>query len=216
MSPNELEKLLIIGISGVTCGGKTTTATKLNNILPKSKVFTQDDYYRDVTDPNHIWISELNHINFDIVTSVDMERMHSDVLKYIEDNNFVPIGSKKRGVQKNGFHLNRFNSDFYHKIKKIDINILIVEGFSILNYKNWLHLFDLKYYFILDKEECYKRRIERVYEPPDCPGYFEKCAWPEHLKLKEEIHEMGKDVQYLENIGEDTIEKILADISEYV
>jgi nicotinamide/nicotinate riboside kinase len=68
-------KILIIGISGVTCGGKTTLAYKLNKMFPTSKLISQDDYFLDVDDPRHTWITELNHINFDILSSLDMEKM---------------------------------------------------------------------------------------------------------------------------------------------
>ncbi|KAJ8969151.1 hypothetical protein NQ314_001892 [Rhamnusium bicolor] len=101
---SELEgNLIIIGISGVTCGGKTTTATQLNNIFPNSKIFSQDDYFLDVEDPRHVWIPELNHINFDILTSLDMEKMHDDILKFIGDNNLKRVNHvDKFGFESNG------------------------------------------------------------------------------------------------------------------
>lgn len=218
MSVTKIQNILVIGISGVTCGGKTTTATELNNILPKSKIFTQDDYYRDINDSKHIWIPDLNHINFDIISSLDMDKMYADVIKYIEEHKFSTINNKNSSqMQKNGFYSNGFDSDLHQAFKKSNIFVIIIEGFSIFNYKSWLHLFDLKYYFELDKEECYKRRLQRVYEPPDVPGYFEKCVWPEHLKLKQEIKEFVKNVVHFQSGDKEVIVgKILNDIYEFL
>lgn len=214
MCGTECKKLLVIGISGITCGGKTTLVTKLHNILPESTVFTQDDYFRnDVNDPMHIWVPELNHINFDILSSLDMDKMMDDVLKFI-GNNFAQIPSKKAENFKNNIQSDNINN--LHEEIKSHIHVLIIEGFTIFNYKKWLSLFNLKYFLTLDKEECYKRRIKRVYDPPDCPGYFEKVAWPEYQKNKKEVEESVEDVKYFNNIGPNFVDKVLKDIAEYV
>lgn len=213
MSHKKVKRLLIIGISGVTCGGKTTTSTKLNKLL-QCKVFVQDDYYRDVTDSKHVWIEELNHINFDILSSLDMERMNEDILKFIADNNFVLMSKHNKKDIQNGFNTNTENG-MLEMLTHTDTSVLIIEGFSIFNYKPWLHLFNLKYYFTLDKKECYQRRINRIYDPPDCPGYFEKCVWPEYLKQKQDIDTSVGDIKYFEGTKEVIVE-ILADICEYL
>lgn len=211
MCETECKKLLVIGISGISCGGKTTLATQLHNILPKSTIFAQDDYFRDVNYPMHTWIPELNHINFDILSSLDMDKMMDDVLKFIEDN-FAQIPSKKTENYKNNIQSDNINN--LHEGIKSHIHILIIEGFTIFNYKKWLSLFNLKYFLTLDKEECYKRRLKRVYDPPDCPGYFEKVAWPEYQKNKKEVEESVEDVKYFNNIAANFVDKVLKDIAD--
>lgn len=213
MFDSECKKLLIVGISGVTCGGKTTIATQLHNALPKSTLFTQDTYFRDVDDPMHTWVPELNHINFDIISSLNMDKMMEDVLKFIEDNNFTKIPSKKTETFTSNLQLS--DKNLQDKIKN-HIHVIIIEGFTIFNYKKWLYLFSLKYFFTLNKEDCYKRRIKRVYEPPDCPGYFEKVVWPEYEKNKKEVEESVEDVRYFQNIPLNFVDTIFKDISEYV
>ncbi|KAJ8972784.1 hypothetical protein NQ317_009237 [Molorchus minor] len=209
------KNILIIGICGVTCGGKTTLATELNHILPSSKIFSQDDYYLDVSDCRHTFIPELNHINFDVLTSLDMERMHQDILKFISNNNLKPVGTKKKINLINGTGIKDLRKYVHDRVKKSELNVLIIEGFSILNYKPLLNLFNLKYYFTLSLEECKKRRDTRVYEPPDCPGYFEKCAWPEHLKQLDEVKMTITDVTYFTEHSRDIVEQILVDIVNY-
>lgn len=70
-------------------GGKTTTAHKLRSFLPNCKIITQDDYYFDNDNPRHKWIQELNHVNYDILTSLDMDKMHKDVLNILNNEKLV-------------------------------------------------------------------------------------------------------------------------------
>lgn len=210
------KKIVIIGISGVTCGGKTTVATQLKNVLPKCTIFSQDDYFRDETDPLHVWVPELNHINFDILSSVDMDKMFEDVLKFIKNNNFNPFSKKKDVFNEKAIHSSDSDKDVCYKIESDNIHIIIIEGFLIFNYQKWLNLFNLKYYFTLNKEECYKRRVNRVYEPPDCPGYFEKVAWPEYLTSMQVVKESVKDIKFVDNIEQNFFQVILNDLSKYV
>lgn len=206
--------VLIIGISGVTCGGKTTTSTKLTKLLPNAKLFSQDDYFLNVDDKRHTWIPELNHINFDILSSLDMERMHLDILNYIGDKKIMEINLDKINTQ-NGCSYHKAEENvlkLQRKLKDNDIGVVIVEGFSIFNYEPMLELFHLKYYFTLSRQECYKRRTQRVYEPPDCPGYFEKCVWPEHVKQLEEIRSTVDNVNYFNECVVKPEEKIITDI----
>ncbi|XP_060535302.1 nicotinamide riboside kinase 1 [Cylas formicarius] len=200
--------LLVIGISGVTCGGKTTTASEINKIFPGSKIFSQDDYFWPVNDPRHVWIPELNHINFDILSSLDMEGMYNDVRRYIGSNKT----SKTRKHTIN--YLNGTDCDLRKQCfeKTKDVRIVIVEGFCIFNYRPLTEVFDLKYYFTLDRDECYRRRVQRVYEPPDCPGYFERCAWVEHLKQLEEVQETVENVVYFNEKNKNPVDTILRDI----
>lgn len=209
--------LLIIGISGVTCGGKTTTATQLKEFLPNITVFSQDDYFLDVKDPRHTWIPELNHINFELITALDMEKMHKDILHFISVNNFKTVDHTDKIVfGTNGVQCATNNFNIVHdKMKELQLNILVIEGFSIFNYKPMENLFHLKYYFTLDEEECFNRRIKRVYEPPDCPGYFEKFVWPEHLDQLNEVKITVKDVKYFDGTSKNSADKILKDILLY-
>lgn len=205
------KKVLVVGISGVTCSGKTTTAMELKKILPDATDFCQDDYYWPVDSPKHVWIPELNHINFDIVESLDMEKMTQDVAEQIKEESckiLIPKESNPHLIH--CFASKKFEDLF--KIKESQAHIIIVEGFCIFNHPPLAEICDLKYYFTLEYEECYQRRIRRVYEPPDCPGFFEKCAWPEHLKQIAEVREKIRDVVYFDENSTNIVEKVLDDI----
>lgn len=96
-------------------------------------------------------------MNWEILTALDMKKMHEDVLKIIEAS-----GEGER-------------------------SILIVDGFSIFAYEPIWRLCHLKYFLTLTKEQCWERRKLRTYEPPDVPGYFEKVVWPEYSKQLAQI-----------------------------
>ncbi|XP_056633998.1 nicotinamide riboside kinase 1 [Diorhabda sublineata] len=203
----EEDLLIVIGISGVTCGGKTTTAQKLQNILPKTTIISQDLYFLEENDPRISWIPELNHANYDILSSLDMDKMFDDVSNFIQNDRFKRINNNFQS-------LNSITHDIGYiqdVLKTAKLNILIIEGFSIFNYKTLVPLCDLKYYFTLTKEECYRRRLLRIYEPPDCPGYFDKIAWPEHLQQLEEVRTTVDRVNYYSGTIDST-ENILKDI----
>lgn len=204
-------KLIVVGISGATCSGKTTIAKELHKILAHSRIFCQDDYYLPVGDPRHIWIPEVNHFNWDIVSSLDMERMTRDISEHLKESSQSPTETPKLQDAQAICYESEKRANLL-KINEHPCHIVIVEGFCIFNYEPLVDLCDLKYYFTLDFDECLKRRIQRVYEPPDVPGYFEKCVWPEHLKQLAEIKQNVSDVVYFNGNSSNQLELILKDI----
>lgn len=211
-----LQTWLVIGISGVTCGGKTTLASRLSKILPNSKIVSQDEYYLTEDDERHIWIPELNHINFDILSSLDMDRMLQEVKKIIDSEEKIKEtrtndGIKSRNERKEN-SLDEMKNDIISILRNKEIGVLIIEGFSIFSCRPIEKLCNLKYFLTLEKTECYSRRQKRVYEPPDCPGYFEKCVWPEHTKQLEYLQEYVKNVTYINGNVEDLIRIVLNDL----
>ncbi|KAF2904634.1 hypothetical protein ILUMI_01540 [Ignelater luminosus] len=215
------EKWLIIGVSGVTCGGKTTLSTELNKMIPSSIMISQDDYFLDVDDSRHTWIPELNHINFDITSSLDMDKMYNDIMNLIKTKENVYMNKDVCDTKTNSLsteltNVTELTKLLCKKVQEVNVRILILEGFCIFNHSPVADLCCLKYYFTLTRDECYKRRIKRVYEPPDCPGYFEKCVWPEYLNLLDEVKTTVKDVEYFDGTLPSPIEKVLLDIYSLV
>lgn len=157
---------LVIGISGATCSGKSTLANRIRDNFPKSVMVRQDDYFLPSNDPRHIRIPELNHLNWDLITGLDMQKMHSDVIKILQSRENDAVNSKK--------------------------TVLILDGFLLFQHKGITDLCDRKYFLTLTKEQCWERRKNRIYEPPDVPGYFDKVVWPEYVKYKNEIVQNSK------------------------
>ncbi|XP_011499277.1 PREDICTED: nicotinamide riboside kinase 1, partial [Ceratosolen solmsi marchali] len=157
-------KWLVIGISGPTCSGKTSLAKKLHDNIQDSILMSQDTYFLSEDNPKHSFISELNHFNWEILSSLDMSKMYSDIINIIQS---AP---------------DAYSVDLNRKFR-----CFIIEGFLIYNYKPIAQLCKQKYFIEISKETCSNRRKTRVYNPPDVPEYFNKIVWPEYLKHKSEI-----------------------------
>lgn len=150
----------------------------------------QDDYFLPSNDPRHVKIPELNHLNWDLITGLDMERMHSDVTRILESH------EKEDATKK---------------------TILILDGFLLFRHKDITDLCDLKYFLTLTKEQCWERRKVRTYDPPDVPGYFDKVVWPEYVKYKHEVTQKSELHETLTFIdGSKNMEEIYETVSEEI
>lgn len=188
-----MKQWLVVGISGATCSGKSTLANKIRDNFPGSVMMRQDDYFLPSNDPRHVKILELNHLNWDLITSLDMERMHSDVMKILRP---------------------REKEDATTATKK---TILILDGFLLFRHKDITDLCDLKYFLTLTKEQCWERRKIRTYDPPDVPGYFDKVVWPEYVRYKHEVtqkSELQEIVTFID--GSKSMEEIYETVSREI
>nr|UZO32009.1 nicotinamide riboside kinase-1 [Heliothis subflexa] len=186
---------IVIGISGVTCGGKTSLANQLKNALSPVHVFHQDKYFFPDDDPRHVRCAALAHNNYDVLSALDMDAMLRDVTRTLagEDRAHVTCTQRDGRYSRDG---KRF---------------LVAEGFTVLNYPPILEMCDLRYYFVLELGECVARRVLRLYDPPDIDGYFEQCVWPEHLKYRAEI-EKDKRVKIIDGTRGDAFDIVMADL----
>ncbi|CAD0250788.1 unnamed protein product [Spodoptera exigua] len=197
---------VVIGIGGVTCGGKTSLARRLRGALRPARVVHQDAYFLADDSPRHVYIPELRHNNYDILAALDMDRMMADVAAILrgdlkEDDARVP------NEVPSALSLQAPAEPFSLPGKQF----LILEGLTVLNYPAIMELCDLRYYFVLEYEECLRRRLYRLYDPPDVPGYFELCVWPEHIKYRAEV-EKDQRVKFLDGTDVNVHESVMEDI----
>lgn len=155
-----MRKVIVIGISGPSNSGKTSLTTRLQKSLPGSSHVCQDTYFHPPGDERLTWIPEVKHHNWELFSSLDMDAMVNDVIKWKENE-------VKQDHDKH--------------------SILLVEGFTIFNYRPLTELFDKRYFLVASKEVCHERRLTRNYNPPDVPHYFEKVVWPYYIQRLEEI-----------------------------
>ncbi|XP_029162145.1 nicotinamide riboside kinase 1 [Nylanderia fulva] len=191
-SDTKMKQWLVIGISGATCSGKSTLANKIRDSFSGSIMVHQDDYFLPSSDPRHVKIQELNHLNWDLITSLDMQRMHSDVLKILQSCEKKDAMASKK-------------------------TILILDGFLLFQNEDITNLCDLKYFLTLSKEQCWERRKNRTYDPPDVPGYFDKVVWPEYVKYKNEVtqkSELHETVKFID--GSKNMEEIYETVSQEI
>lgn len=195
----------VIGVSGVSCAGKTSLSNNLRDFLTNGQfadpklnaearvqelvhrighcrfrigrveVLHQDDYFLPEQCQEDVEL--LDHKNWELITGLDMKRMCTDVENVLRrDVAFqLPDGNLVQNV----------------------INILIIEGFTIFHNPFILELCNLKVHMHLPFEKCLERRKRRSYDPPDVVGYFEMCVWPEYEKYFRERIKERKDIRLL-------------------
>ncbi|CAK7300611.1 Nicotinamide riboside kinase 1 [Vulpes lagopus] len=163
-------KTFVIGISGVTNGGKTTLAKNLQKHLPNCSVISQDDFFK----PESEIAKDTNgFLQYDVLEALNMDEMMSTISCWME-NPSTDSGSTE------------------------EIPILIIEGFLLFNYKPLDTLWNRSYFLTIPYEECKRRRSKRVYKPPDASGYFDGHVWPMYLKHRQEMENITRDIVYLD------------------
>jgi nicotinamide/nicotinate riboside kinase len=177
------QSALVVGLGGVTNGGKTTMCHSLKRLFSSNhynlRVISMhlDHYFRSPDDPHHVHLVEFDHHDWDSLNALDTDRFLADI------------------------ESNRWKCD-----------ILLVEGFLIFNIpysSNKKELFDLIYYFDLPYEECLRRRLGRNYDPPDPKGYFQGHVWQAYVKAKQDAFERLNQKKFVVvNTTEEPFEKI--------
>lgn len=258
---------VIIGVSGATCSGKSTLARSLHKELPGSSLICQDDFFLPIDSERHTLIPALNHFNWEIISSLDMERMHTvienlvsgsaksvlslstlaDVVSKVTEShlsaesetdkirtilNFTGGSCREMTEDMDKCKLNQTqlvatdetaNGNASLEVKMINacddkqtsgVCILIIEGFLIFNDKKLADLCHRKYFLTLTKEQCWARRRIRTYDPPDVPGYYDQCVWPEYEKHRDQVFKQIPDVILIDGEQDKTsiVKQVLLDI----
>lgn len=120
-----MEQWLVIGVSGVTCSGKTTLASslyqhfrtmmgteiKVGIELNRVEIINQDVYFREVDDPNHQKIEVLKHLNWEIIEALDMDRMTKDVMEVL-GKNFRLYNTRSSALLSSNHNENLFHNHY--------------------------------------------------------------------------------------------------------
>lgn len=194
---------VVVGISGVTCGGKSTLTQQLQSRLPcYTKIISQDDYFYLDDSPHHVLSpGGLPHNNYDIISALDMKKMVRDVTEIVNSRpdhaKQISDGAAVTAVQN--------TADFSP--------VLLMDGFVLYDHPVILELCDLRYFFTLSREDCWKRRVTREYDPPDIPGYFESCVWPMYEQHLARVKEITPQVTFLDGL-QDNSPLVLQQVTE--
>uniref|UniRef100_A0A8C2I4B8 Nicotinamide riboside kinase 1 n=1 Tax=Cyprinus carpio TaxID=7962 RepID=A0A8C2I4B8_CYPCA len=190
---------LILGIGGMTNGGKTTLSKSLQEHLQNSCVISQDNFFKD----DSVVPADVNGFKqYDTLDALHMDKMMADIGLWQEDPQSF-MTSRGHAVKSTASELS-------------SVFILIVEGFLIFNHGPLNSLINKRYFLQIPYETCKERRSSRVYVPPDPPGYFDGYVWPMYLKNRKVMEETVNDMVFLDGTqkSETLLSTVLADIRE--
>ncbi|KAG0090561.1 ribosylnicotinamide kinase [Podila epicladia] len=210
-------KIISIGLSGPTSGGKTTVSRYLKSILPNSTLLHQDDFYfpedQLPIDP------KTGLANWDCPQAIDFAAMIK-TLTYIRDHNEFPdgfdsledknpIGSKELSTPVPQAVLDSYREQIMTQVPSDkDIKFVIVDGFMLYVNEHLCDTIDIKLYLtapykvLKDRRESRKgyATLEGYWEDP--PGYFDDVVWPNYLNWNGPFVELTDAMERGEDSGE--------------
>ncbi|KAM6980585.1 nicotinamide riboside kinase 1 [Aplochiton taeniatus] len=192
-------KTLVIGIGGMTNGGKSTLSIGLHDKIPNSCVVAQDSFFKD---DSVVSVDSNGFKQYDMLDAIHMDTMMREIGSYHSS-----LGSK--GLR---------NRQYVESDGKEEVFVLIVEGFLIFNYRPLNELMDKKYFLEIPYEVCKERRCSRVYTPPDPPGYFDGHVWPMYLKNRQKMESMVSGIVILDGLKskEDLLASVYEDVTKEI
>lgn len=195
-------KTLVVGVGGVTNGGKSTLSKSLHEQIPNSCIIAQDSFFKD---DSVVPVDSNGFKQYDMLNALHMDKMMSEVESWQRDPELFLRG---RGLTSEHITLSVDEEVF----------VLIVEGFLIFNYRPLNELFDRRYFMEIPYDVCKRRRSLRVYTPPDPPGYFDGHVWPMYLKNHQEMESMVSGIVFLDGLKskEELLAAVYKDVSQEI
>jgi len=167
---------IVVGISGVSCGGKTTVASALNEWLQdQGTMIMQDDYYLP---PSTLPINPItNFPEFDEPESVKMHEIRDAIIEWLAK----PIEPEAQ------------------------TQVLIVEGTMIFTDPEICELCDLRYLVHVNFDVAEYRRSLRKYPIPDPPLVVAKNIWPKYIKHRNIYCRLAREYGFISKQIDGTI-----------
>lgn len=203
-------KVILVGLGGATCSGKTTLAKHLKNILPNSVIVHQDDF----APPEELLPIKHGYQDWDAPDcAIDYPRL-SNFLKHVKDTGSIPDDHRSHDELNKQTDL-PIDAECQHRLterfrviqdqaKESDnVNIVwgLIDGFLLYWNQEVIEQLDIRFLLRVPLKTLEGRRKARqVYitakgdawvDPPD---YWEKIVLPAYLDAHRDIFE-GADVE---------------------
>lgn len=182
-------KWVVVGLSGVIRGGKTTLALRLLSSLPTTTAYlSQDEYILPNNHPAHPAAPKLvGGINKETLASIDMNRMMRDLrLVLATDPRNLTLADPKELLERSqvvGCALGEPRPPVRGRQGAHGLPaVLVLDGFLLFNHPEVPPLCDLRYFLTLTREQCLARGKQRPYTSSfmNSPLYFDHCVWPKY------------------------------------
>ncbi|KAF9155174.1 ribosylnicotinamide kinase [Linnemannia schmuckeri] len=201
-------RVITIGLSGPSSGGKTTVSRYLRSILPNSTIVHQDDFYKPETliplDP------KTGLPNWDCPEAIDFQSLiktlhyvkeHGDFpegFDSLEDKN--PVGSKEHSTPIPQEVLDSLRDHIMAEVvrgqgqderERAATKFVILDGFMLYGDEQLRNTIDVRFYLTAPYQVLKERRESRKGYATlegywvDPPGYFENMVWPNYLIYNE-------------------------------
>ncbi|CAF0835313.1 unnamed protein product [Brachionus calyciflorus] len=165
--------MFIIGISGLSCSGKTTFSEKLCEALGKENclLMSLDDYYKELTEEQYkILHNDEASINFDCPEAIDYEQLINHITSI---RNNIEISIPK-------FDLGSCVVTRFENVKPNQYKFIVLEGVFIFNNEVLKKLFNLTIWIETCDYACALRRFIKYTK--DIQGYNPEYTYNQCIK----------------------------------
>ncbi|XP_063848212.1 nicotinamide riboside kinase 2-like [Scylla paramamosain] len=180
---------VVVGLSGVTRGGKTSLALNLLSCLPTTTAYlSQDEYILPNSHPAHPAAPEpVDGINKETLASIDMSRMIRDLRRVLaEEPNSLTLADPENLMERSqvvGCALKEPRPPLKGRQRNSSLPaVLVLDGFRLFEHPEVPPLCNLCYFLTLTREQCVARGKQRPRTSSflNSPLYFNLCVWPKY------------------------------------
>lgn len=214
---------VVVGLSGVTRGGKTSLALNLLSCLPTTTAYlSQDEYILPNSHSAHPAAPELvGGINKETLASIDMGHMVRDLRSVLvaepSSLNFADPEVLMERSQMIGCALKEPRPPLkgYQRNSSLPA-VLVLDGFRLFEHKEVPPLCHLQYFLTLTREQCIERGKQNLRTSTflNSDRYFDLCVWPKYEEYLAMLADNGgtDKIRFLDGATPpDTLAKMVED-----